>query len=160
MAEKIVVFGAGASGRGHVGLLAWQAGFEMVFVDKKPALVNALRRQGRYTVKLYGRQPQEIVASGCRVYHAQERRGHCRGDSRRLPGAHGGVRPEPARRGPDDRAGHFRLCSVSGRTAPLNCIACENMMDSSTTLGNHVRSLAASLPTAPGAKGTSGFRTA
>jgi mannitol-1-phosphate/altronate dehydrogenase len=25
MAEKIVVFGAGATGRGHIGLLAWQA---------------------------------------------------------------------------------------------------------------------------------------
>ena len=31
--RKIVVFGAGATGRGHVGLLAWQAGFDMVFVD-------------------------------------------------------------------------------------------------------------------------------
>ena len=28
------------------GLLAWQAGFEMVFVDKKPELVEALRRPG------------------------------------------------------------------------------------------------------------------
>ena len=73
MAEKIVVFGAGASGRGHVGLLAWQAGFEIVFVDKKAALVDALRRQGRYTVTLYGEQCQEIVASGYRVYHSLER---------------------------------------------------------------------------------------
>jgi mannitol-1-phosphate/altronate dehydrogenase len=54
MAEKIVVFGAGATGRGHVGLLAWQAGFEVVFVDKKRELVDALARRGRYVVKLYG----------------------------------------------------------------------------------------------------------
>ncbi len=72
MAEKIVIFGAGATGRGHVGLLAWQAGFEIVFVDKKAALVDALR-QGRYTVKLYGEAPQEITVSGYRVYHAADR---------------------------------------------------------------------------------------
>lgn len=73
MAEKIVVFGAGASGRGHVGLLAWQAGFEIVFVDKNPVLVDALRRQGHYRVTLYGERSQQIVASGYRVYHSLER---------------------------------------------------------------------------------------
>ena len=73
MAEKIVVFGAGATGRGHVGLLAWQAGFEMVFVDKKPDLVDALKRRGQYTVRLYGERCQEIDVSGYRVYDAVER---------------------------------------------------------------------------------------
>ena len=32
-------------------------------------------------------------------------------------------------------------CRNAGRTKPLNCIACENMMDSSSTLGSHVRRL-------------------
>ena len=68
-----MVFGAGATGRGHVGLLAWQAGFEIVFVDEKMPLVEALRRQGRYTVKMYGEKTQEIVVSGYRVYHSLER---------------------------------------------------------------------------------------
>ena len=70
MADTIVVFGAGATGRGHVGLLAWQAGFEIVFVDIKKPLVESLRRQGRYTVKLYGQEVQEIAVSGYRVYHS------------------------------------------------------------------------------------------
>jgi 3-hydroxyacyl-CoA dehydrogenase len=34
MNKKIIVFGAGATGRAHVGLLAWQAGYEIIFVDK------------------------------------------------------------------------------------------------------------------------------
>jgi len=42
---KIIVFGAGATGRGHVGLLAWQAGFETVFVDRRPDLVATLLRR-------------------------------------------------------------------------------------------------------------------
>jgi len=32
-------------------------------------------------------------------------------------------------------------CRKSGLARPLNCIACENMMDSSSTLGRHVRGL-------------------
>ena len=72
MAEKIVVFGAGATGRGHVGLLAWQAGFEIVFVDKKPDLVEALAGRRAAT-------PSDCTAAsstagdrrstGYRVYH-------------------------------------------------------------------------------------------
>ena len=56
MAEKIVIFGAGATGRGHVGLLAWQAGYEIVFVDRNPELVKALKESGGYRVRLYGEQ--------------------------------------------------------------------------------------------------------
>ena len=73
MAEKIVVFGAGATGQGHVGLLAWQAGFDIVFVDKKMPLVESLRRPGCYTVKIFGEKTQEIAVSGYRVYHSLDR---------------------------------------------------------------------------------------
>jgi 3-hydroxyacyl-CoA dehydrogenase len=91
MAKKVVLFGAGATGRGHVGLLAWQAGYELVLVDNKPALVETLRKAGQYTVRLFGgskstggkAQPenaatqtagfQEVTVSGFKVYHAMER---------------------------------------------------------------------------------------
>ncbi len=140
MAEKIVVFGAGASGRGHVGLLAWQAGFEMVFVDKNSALVDALRRQGHYIVKLYGQESQEIVASGCRVYHSQERPAIAEEirDARLVLTS---VFDQNLSDVAQTIALGISACARAGRTAPLNCIACENMMDSSTTLGSHVRSL-------------------
>jgi mannitol-1-phosphate 5-dehydrogenase len=32
-------------------------------------------------------------------------------------------------------------CRKAGRSKPLNCVACENMMDSSSQLGEHVRAL-------------------
>ncbi|MBI4581615.1 MAG: mannitol-1-phosphate 5-dehydrogenase, partial [Planctomycetes bacterium] len=75
MEDRIVLFGAGATGRGHVGLLAWQAGFEMVFVDRKPELVQALIRAHRYTVKLFGGpRCQEIEVSGFWAYDHEQRR--------------------------------------------------------------------------------------
>ena len=74
MPEKIVVFGAGATGRGHVGLLAWEAGYQIVFVDSKPELIDVLQTAGQYTVRLFGgADPREIVVTGYRAYHHLQR---------------------------------------------------------------------------------------
>jgi mannitol-1-phosphate 5-dehydrogenase len=140
MTEKIVVFGAGATGRGHVGLLAWQAGFEMVFVDKKPALVDALCRPGRYTVNLYGQGLQKVVVSGYRVYHSPDRAAiadEIRDARLVLTAVFDQNLPDVAR----TLALGISACARAGRMAPLNCIACENMMDSSTMLKKHVQGL-------------------
>jgi mannitol-1-phosphate 5-dehydrogenase len=140
MPDKIVVFGAGATGRGHVGLLAWQAGFEIVFVDKKPELVDSLRRAARYTVKLYGRGVQEIEVGGYRTYFYEERRAIAE-EIRDAALVLTAVFDQNLA----DVAWTIALacseCRIAGRTRPLNCIACENMMDSSSTLGRHVRGL-------------------
>jgi mannitol-1-phosphate 5-dehydrogenase len=140
MAEKIVVFGAGATGRGHVGLLSWQAGFELVFVDKKAELVDRLRRAGRYAVKLYGDQPQEISVSGFRVYHSHEREAiadEIRDAALVLTAVFDQNLPDVA----ITVAAGLAACAQADRQSPLNFIACENMMDSSSTLGNHARTL-------------------
>lgn len=139
MAGKIVVFGAGATGRGHVGLLAWQAGFEIVFVDKDAALVEVLRRAGRYTVHLYGDGHQQVEVTGFRVLHSADRDAI----AREVADADLVLTAVFDQNLPDVAATLARavgLCRLSGRHAPLNCIACENMMDSSSTLGAHVRS--------------------
>ncbi|MCR4416028.1 MAG: hypothetical protein NUV77_26730 [Thermoguttaceae bacterium] len=142
MSNQIVVFGAGATGRGHVGLLAWQAGFEIVFVDKKPELVDALRRAGRYTVRLFGEHPQEIEVHGYRVFFSEDREAVAAEIANAvmvLTAVFDQNLPDVAR----TIAMGVSRCAASGRTAPLNCIACENMMDSSSTLGRHVRALLA-----------------
>jgi mannitol-1-phosphate 5-dehydrogenase len=140
MQQKIVLFGGGATGRGHVGLLAWQAGFEVVFVDKKADLVETLRRTGGYTVKLFGQRPQEIAVSGFRVFHHEQREAiaeELRDAALVLTAVFDQNLPDVAR----TLARGVGVCRRTGRTAPLNCLACENMMDSSSTLGRHVRDL-------------------
>jgi mannitol-1-phosphate 5-dehydrogenase len=137
---KIVVFGAGATGRGHVGLLAWQAGFEIVFVDKKPGLVAALRDAGIYRVKLYGTQCREIAVTGFRTYFSEERPAIAEeiADATLVLTAVFDQNLSDVAR---TLASACSLCAARGRTSPLNCIACENMVDSSSSLGRHVRSL-------------------
>jgi len=137
MAEKIVVFGAGATGRGHVGLLAWQAGYEIVFVDINPGLVQILEKSGEYRVRLYGQTTQEVSVTGYRVYHAGQRKAvadEIRDAVLVLTAVFDQNLPDVAR----TVALAVTDCRRTGRTAPLNCLACENMMDSSSVLGRHV----------------------
>lgn len=137
MNQKVVLFGAGATGRGHVGLLAWQAGFELVLVDKNPGLVAALQQAGRYTVKLYGESYQEIEVTGYRVYHSEQRQAiavEVADAALVLTAVFDPNLPDVAQ----TLALAVPVCRASGRVTPLNCIACENMMDSSSTLERHV----------------------
>jgi mannitol-1-phosphate 5-dehydrogenase len=138
MNKKIVLFGAGATGRGHVGLLAWQAGFEMVFVDNKLDLVEALQNAGHYTVKVIGDRTHEIRVSGYRVYHSEERQAIAQEivDARLVLTA---VFDQNLADVAQTLALAIPVCRESGRQSPLNCIACENMMDSSSTLGSFVQ---------------------
>ena len=131
---------AGATGRGHVGLLAWQAGFEIVFVDKDANLVEALRRAGRYTVQLFGGpRPQSIEVTGWRVYHHQERdaiAAEIVDAELVLTAVFDPNLPDVAQ----TVARAVRKLRAAKRSRPLNLVACENMMDSSSTLGKHVMS--------------------
>ena len=140
MSGKVVVFGAGATGRGHVGLLAWQAGFEVVWVDRAPELVAALQRAGHYRVRLYGARTQEIEVSGFRVYHSEQRQAiaaEIADADLVLTAVFDHNLPDVA----VTLALAAQACRRAGRHRPLNCIACENMVDSSSTLGRHVYAL-------------------
>ncbi|HEX9115017.1 MAG TPA: hypothetical protein VGA61_03035, partial [Anaerolineae bacterium] len=134
-----MVFGAGATGRGHVGLIAWQAGAELVFVEQRTDLVETLRRAGRYVVRLYGGHvPQEVEVTGFRVYHTSQREAILQ----EVVGAAAvltAVFDQNLTAVADVLAAAAAACRLAGRALPLNCIACENMMDSSSTLGRHVR---------------------
>jgi mannitol-1-phosphate 5-dehydrogenase len=135
--NKIVVFGAGATGRGHVGLLAWQAGYQVVFVEKKPELVDLLKRAGHYVVKLYGNGYQETNVTGYRVYAADDRQAvakEIRDAALVLTSIFDQNLPDVAQ----TIALAAALCRADGRQVPLNFIACENMMDSSSRLGEFV----------------------
>lgn len=140
MSEKIVIFGAGATGRGHVGLLAWQSGFEIVFVDCDSNLVEALQNSGQYKVKLYGGQEQEITVRPYRVYRSEQRKEVAAEivDAALILTA---VFDQNLADVSRTIALAVSNCRTAGRDKPLNCIACENMQDSSSTLGRHVRKM-------------------
>ena len=139
---KVVLFGAGATGRGHVGLLAWQAGYDLVLVDRNPDLVACLQNSDGYLVRLYGRKNDlttyaEIQVSGYRILHSNERDQIAQEiiDAELvLTAVFDQNLPDVA----ETLALAVQKCRQEGRSLPLNVIACENMMDSSSILGQHV----------------------
>ena len=52
--SKIIVIGAGKTGRGFIGRLLQEAEKEIVFVDKDEELVNKLKEQKEFEVSFFG----------------------------------------------------------------------------------------------------------
>ncbi|MEL5992092.1 mannitol-1-phosphate 5-dehydrogenase [Microbacterium phosphatis] len=67
MTRKAVHFGAGNIGRGFVGLLLHEGGYEVVFSDVATALVDAINAATEYTVHEVGEGGRDRVVSGFRA---------------------------------------------------------------------------------------------
>ena len=57
---KALHFGAGNIGRGFIGPLLMEAGYELVFVDANEDLINALNKERRYELDILGEARHEI----------------------------------------------------------------------------------------------------
>jgi mannitol-1-phosphate 5-dehydrogenase len=64
--KKIVQYGAGNIGRSLVGQLFSKAGWEVVFVDVVPRVIEALNTRGAYRVVVKEEHPEEILVEGVR----------------------------------------------------------------------------------------------
>ncbi|MBW9094564.1 mannitol-1-phosphate 5-dehydrogenase [Microbacterium jejuense] len=69
---KAVHFGAGNIGRGFVGLLLHQGGYELVFSDVAAPLVDAINTVDRYTVHEVGEGGRDTVVTGFRALNSAE----------------------------------------------------------------------------------------
>ncbi|MDO4898083.1 MAG: mannitol-1-phosphate 5-dehydrogenase [Rothia sp. (in: high G+C Gram-positive bacteria)] len=70
--KKAVHFGAGNIGRGFVGVILNEAGYELVFSDVAAPLIDALNAQDTYTVHEVGANPKDIVMSNFRGINSAE----------------------------------------------------------------------------------------
>jgi mannitol-1-phosphate 5-dehydrogenase len=68
---KAVHFGAGNIGRGFVGLLLHDAGYELVFADVNAELIDALTASDHYTVHEVGAGARDRVVDGYRAVNSQ-----------------------------------------------------------------------------------------
>ena len=72
MSRKVLIIGAGASGRGHVGQLALESGYDVTFVEKDRDLVEGLRKSKKYVVHLVSAQPRDFVVDRFEILHLGE----------------------------------------------------------------------------------------
>ena len=76
MGLSAVMFGAGNVGRGFLGQLFSESGYEVVFVDVDQALVDALNARRAYTLQLVDNQSrQELTLSPVRAVPAGDKAG-------------------------------------------------------------------------------------
>jgi mannitol-1-phosphate 5-dehydrogenase len=139
MGKAIAIqFGAGNIGRGFIGPLLAQTGYPVVFVDVVEALVEAINRQGNYTIKeivegkerattvqhvraINGKAEAEVIEAICQAALITTAVG-----PNVLPVIARGIAKGLQRR------------AELGLEAPLNLIACENLIDNSKILRDHV----------------------
>jgi len=137
MSGRILIIGAGATGRGHLGALCHEAGFDLTFVDRDRALVNALATAGKYTVTLHGEGERALVVDRFRALDVAEAAAVA-AEFEQVSLVLTAVLPENLTAVAPVVAQGLRRRLEARSGAPINVLACENMQHGSTVLRNAV----------------------
>ena len=136
---KAVHFGAGNIGRGFVGLLLHDAGYEVVFADVNAELIDALAASDRYTVHEVGVDARDRVVDGFRAVNSQTNAAALLDELRTADIATTAVGPTILR----FIAPHL-VMALRERPAdapPLTIMACENAINATDLLRDEIASL-------------------
>lgn len=82
--KKAVQFGAGNIGRGFLGQLFFESGYETVFIDIDASLVSELNRCRSYPLQIVGNNPQELLVERVRAVNGRD----IRAVAEEIKGAH------------------------------------------------------------------------
>lgn len=134
--KSAVHFGAGNIGRGFIGLLLHQAGFQVTFVDVNTATVDAINDRRRYCVRFAAPDTALVLVEGIAAVHG----GNTADVARAVAGADlvtTAVGPGVLRHvAPVIAAG---LQARDAARPPAAVIACENLIGASDLLGRLIR---------------------
>ena len=137
--KSAVQFGAGNIGRGLMGQLLRESGFETVFVDISKTLVDDLNNQGNYPLRLldaYSRRARELTLDHFRALgaHQEEAVTEAIVQARVVATAVGVANLEAI--------SGLLAAGIQRRqersTEPLDIYLCENMLGAAGMLSNHV----------------------
>ena len=137
--KKAVVFGAGNIGRGFIGQTFSLSGYEVVFVDVFPSIVDALNKAGEYPVQVVSDQAVETLLVGpvSALLSGKTAEVADAIASADLMATAVGVKALPAI-APVLAAGFLKRWR-HGNLQPLDILVCENMLDADRYLRGLVR---------------------
>jgi mannitol-1-phosphate 5-dehydrogenase len=125
--KQAIIFGAGNIGRGFIGQLYSESGYEVTFVDVDRPLLDILNERGRYAIRLVtNEQTEEVTVGPVRALHSGDLDAVTEAVSRAEIGATAvgaGILKHIA---PAVAAGITRRAQL-GAAAPFNLILCENL---------------------------------
>jgi mannitol-1-phosphate 5-dehydrogenase len=137
--QTAVIFGAGSVGRGFLGQLFSESGYEVVFVDVDEPLVEALARHGSYTLRLAGVEKVEDLSIGpvraVDGLHAEQVAAEVARTSLMATAVGARALPDVAR----SIAAGLAQRWEAGQTTPLNVIVCENLPGAPDVLRGYVQ---------------------
>jgi mannitol-1-phosphate 5-dehydrogenase len=128
-----VHFGAGNIGRGFIGSLLYQSGYETCFVDVNSEIVDLINEKGEYRVVLADASHEELLIKNVRAINSAS-------DADKVVDTIAKADLVTAAVGPNILP-HISGLIAEGlkkRTTPVNVIACENMVGGSTLLKEKV----------------------
>ncbi|MEW9670448.1 mannitol-1-phosphate 5-dehydrogenase [Ammoniphilus sp. 3BR4] len=131
-----VHFGAGNIGRGFIGQLLHQAGYEVCFIDVNQELVDEINRRNEYTIVLADKEQDTISIKGVRALNGnhEEEVSKLISDADLVTTA---VGPNILKFIAPAIAKGIEL-RLQANNKPLNVIACENMIGGSSRLKSYV----------------------
>lgn len=134
---KALHFGAGNIGRGFIGLLLHQSGYEINFVDVNNKLIDEINKEGNYRVFLANDQKEEFKVTGVSGLNSQENHEDVITTIASADIVTTAVGPTILPFiAPLIAEGIKKRKNI--QDAPLNIIACENMIGGSSQLKNLV----------------------
>jgi mannitol-1-phosphate 5-dehydrogenase len=138
MSGVAVHFGAGNIGRGFVGLILHRAGYQVVFVDVVGELIDALNRTPSYLVKEVGVDSREERVDNYRAVNSRADEPAAVAEIAAADLVTTAVGPTVLKFvAPQIAAG---LRERPDGAAPLAVMACENAINATDTLADHIRS--------------------
>lgn len=133
---KAVHFGAGNIGRGFIGLLLHDAGYDVVFSDVNPELIQALQAADSYTVHEVGEGAEDHVVTAFTAVNSAE-------DEERLISELANADIITTAVGPNvlrfiAPAIAKGLAARAAESPPVAVLACENAIGATDTLRGHI----------------------
>lgn len=136
--ERIAVqFGAGNIGRGFTAQLFHESGYEVVFVEAVPAIVDEINRRKRYTVHIVGNGMQDVEITNIRAI-LSEKTEEVAQEIARAAIACTAVGVNVLKQVAPSLARGIVLRNQNPDAPPLNILICENQLDANQILRNAV----------------------
>lgn len=140
MTKKAVHFGAGNIGRGFVGALLHEGGYEIVFSDVAGPLVDAINAADSYTVHEVGEGGRDVTVTGFRALNSAEDPDAVAAEVAEAAVVTCAVGPTVLKFiAPHVLAG---IRARSDEADPVRIMACENAIGATDQLREHIASLA------------------
>lgn len=137
--KKAVHFGAGNIGRGFIGEILFENGFEIAFVDVNERIIDALNERGSYEIEIAEEGQRHIAVSGVRGINNGK-------NPEEVVAAIAGADLVTTAIGPNILpfiaplvAQGIEARKNAGNTQPLDVLACENMIGGSSFLYEEVK---------------------